>query len=200
MEIALPQTQRRATAQDWRQLGDINGEAFADDPVNLWIFRKPQAIRSMFTVLAREIYVRHGHCYLAGDEGATMWLPPGAQAQPTNIGLMHFVLGQLASGTPGAIQRGMALSDLMAEWHPKEPHMYLFSIGTRKAARGKGLGKALFAPVLAACDRDNVPAYLENSNPMNSGFYGAHGFERLGLFEVGPGGPVMEPMWRAPQT
>lgn len=200
MQVDLPETQRRALKSDWKQLGDITGEAFRDDPVNRWVFHKPGAIRSMFTVLGREMYIRHGHCYLSGDEGATMWLPPGTTAEPTNIGLFHFVLGQLANGTPGAIQRGMALAEKMAEWHPKEPHVYLFSIGTRKAARGAGLGKALMAPVLAACDRDNVPAYLENSNPANAGFYGAHGFESLGTFEVGEGGPIMEPMWRAPRA
>ncbi len=200
MQVELPDTQRRASNADWRRLGEITGEAFVDDPVNRWVFSRPGSIRSMFSVLAREIYLGHGHCYLAGDDGATMWLPPGANAAPTNIGLLHFVCGQLANGTPGAIRRGMALSNLMAEWHPREPHAYLFSIGTRKAARGKGLGKALFAPVLAACDREGIPVYLENSNPANSGFYGAHGFERLGTFEVGPGGPIMEPMWRAPRT
>lgn len=199
MHVDLPDTQRRALPGDWKQLGDITGEAFRDDPVNRWVFRRPGAIRSMFTVLGREIYLGHGHCYLSGDDGATMWLPPGVTGAPTRMGLLHFVLGQIANGAPGAIGRGMALGETMAKWHPEAPHAYLFSIGTRRAARGKGLGKALMAPVLAACDRDGVPAYLENSNPANSGFYAAHGFEPLGSFPVGEGGPIMEPMWRAPR-
>ena len=200
MRIDLADSNLRiAQPDDWRLLGDITGEAFRDDPINQWVFGKPASIRSMFTTLAREVYVRQGHCYLAGDKGATMWLPPGVEAEPSQVALLKFVLGQLLHGTPTAIGRGMALSEKMAEWHPREPHMYLFSIGTRDSARGKGVGKALLAPVLAACDRESVPVYLENSNPANSGFYAAHGFDRMGVFAVGDDGPVMEPMWREPR-
>lgn len=190
---------RRADVKEWRRLGELTGEAFADDPVNRWIFAKPRAITAMFTILAREVYGRHGHCYFAGDDGATMWLPPGTEPTLSPLTQLKFALSQLRHGTPGAIKRGIGVAERMEEWHPKEPHMYLFSIGTRKAARGKGVGKALLAPVLAACDAAGIPAYLENSNPDNTGFYGAHGFERMGLFEVGEGGPVMEPMWREPK-
>lgn len=35
MDIQLPEGLRRATARDWKQLGSITGEAFAEDPVNL---------------------------------------------------------------------------------------------------------------------------------------------------------------------
>ncbi len=197
MQIDLNTTPlRTASPSDWRQVADITAEAFAEDPVNLWLFRKLPAIRSMFRVMAREMYLKHGQCFLAGDDGATMWMPPGVEAAPSNFSLLKFALGQFRHGTVGAIKRGLAVSELMDKWHPSAPHMYLFTIGTRQSARGKGVGKALLAPVLAACDRDGIPAYLENSNPANSGFYGAYGFERMGVFEVGDGGPVMEPMWR----
>jgi GNAT superfamily N-acetyltransferase len=204
MEIDLTGTSlRRAARQEWRELGEITGDAFVADPVVNWMCGTPAGIQSMFTTLARAIYLRHGHCYFAGDDGAAMWLPPGAEAAPGNqgslayaLGLLRFVAGQLRHGTSGAIRRGMALADLMEQWHPKEPHLYLFSIATRQRARGKGLGKALLAPMLAHCDREGIPVYLENSNPDNSGFYGTHGFERLGLFHVAEDGPVMEPMWR----
>ncbi len=200
MQIKLPASLRRAAPNEWRQLGDITGEAFADDPVNRWLFRKPAAITSTFTILARAIYSRQGQCYFAGDDGATMWMPPGIEATPSNSSILRFMLSQIRHGTPGAIKRGMVAGKLMEQWHPQEPHMYLFSIGTRRSARGKGIGKALIAPVLAACDRTRFPVYLENSNPANTGFYRAHGFERMGLFEVGEGGPVMEPMWREPRS
>ena len=75
-----------------------------------------------------------------------MWMPPGVDAAPSQFGLLKFALGQLKNGTPGAIKRGMALSELMGEWHPKDPHFYLFTIGTTAGARGKGVGKGLLAP------------------------------------------------------
>lgn len=198
MQIDLKDTGlSRATMRDWKTVADITGEAFAEDPVNQYVFGKPVSIRSMFRVMAREMYVPQGECFLHEDGGATMWLPPGVDAAPSQLGLMKFALGQVLHGTPGAIDRGRALGSLMRDWHPKDPHMYLFTIGTTQAARGKGVGKGLLAPVLAACDAAGVPVYLENSNPANTGFYAAHGFERIGTFEIdGDGSPIMEPMWR----
>lgn len=201
MKIDLDQSGLRpASMSDWRLLSDITAEAFADDPVNTWVFGKFNAIRSAFRVMSRAIYLPHGQCYLHGDGGATMWLPPGEEAGFSNWTMAKFALGQLLNGAPGAIARGDRLGSLMRDWHPAEPHMYLFTIGTTKAARGKGIGKALLAPVLKACDEAGMPVYLENSNPDNSGFYSAHGFERMGVFNIGgEASPIMEPMWRKPR-
>ena len=198
LRIDLTDSQLRpAQPAEWRRVANITAEAFEDDPVNRWVFGKLASIRSMFRVLARDMYIRHGHCYLAGERGATMWLPPGAEASLTRGATLKFALGQLSHGTPGSIRRGLALADKMEAWHPSEPHMYLFTIGTTQAARGQGVGKALLRPVLEACDAAGVAVYLENSIPEKSGFYAAHGFERLGTFEIGgEGSPIMEPMWR----
>lgn len=189
-----------AQRQDWRLVGDIAGEAFANDPVNRFIFGHQKSIRSMFRVMALELYGPSGLCHLHPSGGSTMWMPPGVDAAPSQLGLLKFALGQLRYGTPGAIKRGMAVAALMQEWHPKDPHFYLFAIGTTQNARGKGVGKGLLKPVLDACDAAGTPVYLENSNPDNSGFYAAHGFERMGVFNIaGEGSPVMEPMWREPR-
>lgn len=197
-EISLPEGQRRAGPNDWRALGDITASAFADDPVNLHVFGKPRAIQSCMRILARSIYVPVGYSFLQGEDGATMWLPPGASPGFGGLAQLTFALAMARFGSRGAMQRAMALSAQMAEHHPDAPHMYLFTIGAAPEARGKGVGKRLLAPVLAACDRDGIPVYLENSNPANSGFYRAHGFETLTTFQVGGDGPIMEPMWREP--
>ncbi len=201
MHLDLTGTQLRpATTRDWLTLADITAEAFANDPVNNYVFGKQASIRSMYRVMAREMYVPSGLCHLHASGGATMWMPPGVEAAPSEFGLMKFALGQLRHGTFGAIKRGLALSELMQAWHPKDPHFYLFAIGTTLQARGKGVGKDLLRPVLAACDTAKMPVYLENSNPNNTGFYASHGFERMGLFNVGEDdSPLMEPMWREPK-
>lgn len=201
MRLDLTGTQLKpAEQQDWRTLADITAEAFANDPVNNYVFGKQASIRSMYRVMAREMYVPSGLCHIHAAGGATMWMPPGVEAAPSQVGLAKFALGQLRHGTFGAIKRGLAISELMQKWHPKDPHYYLFAIGTTQNARGKGVGKDLLRPVLAACDTEKMPVYLENSNPANTGFYTAHGFERMGLFNVGDeDSPIMEPMWREPK-
>jgi len=191
---------RPASMSDWKQVADITAEGFREDPVNTWVFGNPRAILSAMRVLTRENYLKHGFSHLHGDGGSTLWLAPGVAGDLGPLPMLKLALGQVRHGQKGAIARAIELGKRMDTHHPKEPHMYLFTIATRKATRGKGVGKALLAPVLAHCDREGIPVYLENSNPDNTGFYGAHGFERMTLFDVGEGGPVMEPMWREPKT
>ena len=197
-EITLLEGQRRAGPGDWRQVGDITGLAFAEDPVNLYVFGRARAITSCMRLLARSVYVPGGYSFLHDDVGATMWLPPTPSVRFGGIAKLMFALAMLRFASRGAMDRAMQLSSQMGAHHPSEPHMYLFTIGAVPAARGRGIGKRLLAPVLAACDRDGIPVYLENSNPANSGFYAAHGFETIAKFEVCGDGPVMEPMWRTP--
>lgn len=197
--IPLPEGLRAAGPRDWRQLGAIIAEAFADDPVNLWIFGNAAAMPPVFSTLARSIYLPRGACHLRGDEGATMWSHSSASLGLPLFPTLGLVSTLLRKGARGAVKRALGAGETMQREHPKAPHIYLFAIGTRKAARGKGIGKALIAPGLAAADRAGLPCYLENSNPANTGFYRHHGFERMKLLEPGPGAPPLEAMWREPR-
>ncbi|MFN3910423.1 GNAT family N-acetyltransferase [Hyphomonas sp.] len=199
LDIHLPDGMRTATRADWKRIGDVTGEAFAQDPVNLWIFGNPEALPPLFRILAQDIYLPNGVCHLAGDAGATMWCHSDRLKGLGNWALWKLIVLQAFKGAPGSMKRGLGAAEAMDREHPKEPHMYLFTIGTRKAARGQGLGKKLIQPMLDAADRAALPCYLENSNPANTGFYVSHGFERMKLFEPGPGGPPLEAMWREPR-
>jgi ribosomal protein S18 acetylase RimI-like enzyme len=188
-----------AGPQDWRQVGGIIAEAFSEDPVNLWIFGTPKPLPAVFSALAKDVYLKRGMCHLAGDGAAAMWSHSSADRELALLPTLGLVGAMIGMGAGGAARRALAASDAMAREHPTAPHMYLFAIGTRKAARGKGRGKQLMAPVLEAADRKGLPCYLENSNPANTGFYRSRGFERMKLFEPGPGGPPLEAMWREPR-
>ena len=75
MQMDLTGTElRRAEQKDWRTLADITAEAFANDPVNSYVFGKPASIRSMYRVMAREMYLPHGVSYVHPSGGATMWM------------------------------------------------------------------------------------------------------------------------------
>lgn len=187
---------RAAKPEDWRTLADITAEAFAEDPVNQWIFSRPRAIRSCFRVLAREIYAKQGICHLAGDHGASMWIPSDQISGIPKRAELALALGLARHGSKGSLKRAIRAGEIMAENHPADPHMYLFTLGVTKSARGTGQGHALMAPMLAACDRAGMPCYLENSNPTNFGFYSAHGFEHTKHFAAGDGGPPLQAMWR----
>lgn len=194
----LPERIRPASLTDWRQLGDITAEAFSEDPINRWIFGNDVAIRATFRQLARDIYLPHGICHIIGDEAATMWAMSDARQGLSPFQTLRLAWSLVTKGSRGAARRAIRAGEIMDENHPTDPHLYLFTIGTRKDARGTGLGKAILRPMLDAADRAGLPCYLENSNPANSGFYMSHGFERMKLFEVGDGSPPMEAMWRPP--
>ena len=199
MEIDLPSGLRNAGPADWRLIGDITGEAFETDPVNLWIFGHTTALKPTFALLAQAIYLKYGICHLAGEGGATMWIESQNRQELGLIPTLRLLPILMFKGSQGSIFRALKAGKVMDQNHPKDPHLYLFTIGTRKDARGTGLGKLMMAPMKAAADEARLPLYLENSNPMNTGFYQSHGFERMKLFEIGPGAPPMEAMWREPR-
>ena len=92
----------------------------------------------------------------------------------------------IAAGTPEMI---------VEQWERPAPK------GKKNPSGPRSHTAEALAPVLAACDASGLPVYLENSNPANSGFYAAHGFERMGIFNIdGDNTPVMEPMWREPKA
>lgn len=187
------------SAKDWREVSDITGQGFATDPVNLWAFGNARTIMSVMRVLARDAFLPRGFSHVHPAGGATMWLPPTVEVNIGALAMLKLAIGVTRFGARGAVARALKLGEQMEALHPKSPHVYLFSIATRPSARGKGVGKALLAPVLAHCDQEGLPVYLENSNPDNTGFYGAHGFERMDLVSAGGDGPPIEPMWREPK-
>jgi GNAT superfamily N-acetyltransferase len=83
----------------------------------------------------------------------------------------------------------------MGSYHPGEPHWYLPLIGVVPSRQGRGLGAALLQRGLAECDRAQLPAYLESTNPQNRPLYERHAFEAIGEIRVGNCPPIV-PMLR----
>lgn len=199
-QIALGPELALAARQDARQVGLITSDAFANDPFNLWLLGTRAGIRGVFMPLARHVYVPKGYSYRLGDEGAAMWMLPGGDDEIPFWGLKKLQFNAIFRASRGAIGRIDKTVAAMASAHPSFPHAYLFTIGVRPRSQGKGLGRKLIAPVLAACDRQGVPAYLENSNPANHGFYSSCGFEICGdPLHPEPDSPPLVPMLRQPR-
>ena len=148
----------------------------------------------MFSLFA-EAFLPHGEVRVTGDGiGAALWLPPGAELSESETeafgGAVAEVLG------PDA-ERAFELMAVMEEHHPHEPCYYLQLVGVVPEHQGWGLGAALMQPVLAQCDREGVPAYLEATTRASLRLYERLGFEVIGEFAPA-GGPSLWPMWRHP--
>lgn len=197
--IELPEGFERARKGESFQVGEITADAFRHDPFNQWLFGKYAAIRALFHAQARRIYVPRGFTYTIGNSGAAMWMLPGGD---TSLSLMDYAaiaFPTLWHCGPAAVRKAVKTGEAMERQHPDFEHAYLFSIGVRQSEQGKGLGRRLIQPVLEACDRSGVRAYLENSNPANTGFYASCGFEVCGEIRPTPDAPPLVPMVREPR-
>lgn len=172
--------------------------AFREDPVARWMYPDDATYEARYTaMMTRMLRVTRARSRtLRTTGGCAIWIPPG---QPP------LTVAEQVRMVPAAARfhrplRSLALLDRASRVHPHEPpHWYLFVVGSDPAQRGQGHGKAVIEPVLAECDTDGLPAYLESSNSENISFY-----ERLGFVVTGeisrPGSPVMIPMWREPRS
>jgi ribosomal protein S18 acetylase RimI-like enzyme len=183
---------RLATLDDVPALVPVLARAFAADPFVSWLVRtdahRDNGFARFFELALRHLTIPFGEVY-TNDEcsGAAAWTPPGKW----HIGLarqLRFVRHFAAiSGWSRLVEVQLATAPLLKA-HPRVPHHYLFVLGVDPEAQAKGIGRELLAPMLAICDRDNVPAYLETAAERNLGYYESFGFTVTGehVIKAGP--------------
>ena len=191
-----------ARSADLDTIGRVLAAAFADDPVQQWLFEPavdPDAGRHQFLRFFVDEYFPLGHLYVDPDAGgAAMWAPPDRDVLQGPrldelLALMDRLLGAESLPRLGELARS-------GTHRPDEPHFYLGVLGVDPGRQGEGLGATLVAPVLEACDRGGFAAHLESSNPRNLGFYERLGFVPTADFRCGgPSGPLMTVMRRDPR-
>ena len=163
--------------------------AFADDPVERWMFPELEAYRRNFPefVLAfGGVAFEHGTAWELDDFAAVaLWLPPGAQADGDAIGRVF-----TERVAPEKQDDLAAVAGQMDDLHPEHPHWYLPWLAVAPARQGAGLGAALLGECLARVDADRMPAYLETPNPRTVPLYERHGFEVTGEAAAGSCPPV----------
>ena len=132
--------------------------------------------------------------YMAGEaSGAALWLPPDVQQDEDQLG--ELIVETVHSEKQGDL---FASIEELGGHHPDGPHWFLPLIAVDAAYQGRGLGSALMQAAVDRCDEDGVVAYLESSNPLNITLYERHGFNAVGVVQVGDA-PPFTPMIRDPQ-
>jgi GNAT superfamily N-acetyltransferase len=127
---------------------------------------------------------------------AAFWVPPGGYVPDRDaLAAMAPIIEILGD----ANERFRAAEELMRRHRPADVHFYLQGLGTDPPRQGLGLGVAVLQPVLARCDRDGLPAYLETTKARNVGFYERRGFTVVGEANIPLGGPPMWFMLREPR-
>lgn len=160
---------------------DVLTEAFMGDPIVRWLF--PDSIeRRRLQPRYYRLLLTHptAEAYLAGREGAAVWLTTGAGKEQPDVAEFG--------------ERFLALGAVLAERHPAGAHLYLPCIGVVGGRRGAGLGSALLRDRLERAD--GLDVYLEASSPRSRDLYLRHGFEELGEPVQVDDGPPVWPMVR----
>ena len=191
-----------ATRSELDDVAATLGSAFADDPLLVWMTGRdgPQQrrIESIFRALLRPVLAQEHHLVhrTADGAGAAVWHAPDQWRTGTLDGVRMLPALVRACGR-NLLRAGRCVAEI-ERLHPGEPSYYLEMLGTRQERQGQGLGSALLQPMLARCDAEGRPAYLESSNPRNIAFYHRHGFDVREEVVPVPGAPVVTTMWREP--
>ena len=168
-----------AGASDAAGIGRALTRALADDPFVRWVVdgTDERARRRYVDLVLRRLTLPHGHVFTTPrHEGASLWVPPGSW----DLGWVEQVRLLPAVARVVGLSRLMRVaeaSDVIERSRMAAPHYYLALLGTVPEARGRGVARALLAPVLRRCDAEGVPAALETSVPANVPFYARFGFE-----------------------
>jgi ribosomal protein S18 acetylase RimI-like enzyme len=152
--------------------------AFADDPVERWLWPEQEAYDAAFPEFARAFggaaFERGTAWGIEGSGAVALWLEPGAEADEAAVA---GVLDETV-----AIDKHddlFATLEQMAALHPTEPHWYLPWLAVSPAHQGRGLGGELLDHTLAIIDTAALPAFLETTNPRTIPLYERHGFKTI---------------------
>ena len=82
--------------------------------------------------------------------------------------------------------------------HPPDPSWYLQAMGVHPRAQRQGVGSRLMTAGIALADEDQLPCYLQTSDPANVQYYERFGFELIQpAIATFPGGPTYIGLRRA---
>ena len=168
--------------------------AFAADPASRWLFTEADSFLRNFPQFARALAgpaLQSGTGLAMENYAAVaLWLAPGEGPYEQTLGKL------IETAVAREKQDDMAaVVEEMGRYHPKGPHWYLPLIGVEPSRQGQGLGSALLRTSLSRCDADDLPAYLELSNPRNQPLYERHGFRAIGEIKIRNCPPIV-PMLR----
>ena len=174
--------------------------AFHGDPLQTHVFpdadERARRSPAHFEALLR-YGLKFGEVFTTANEtaGAAVWLPPdGWEVTPERAagsGLDR--LGDLIGQAPAT--RFLEAIGFIEPFHHRDmsdPHWYTMVVGVDPLFQGRGIGRALLAPILSRADAEAMPCYLETAQPRNVAFYQHLGF-RVVVNAVEPTSGL--PMW-----
>lgn len=179
----LPPVTARVVEADLPRAAATLGDAFHLDPLLVHMLpddaERAALAAGHFLPIARLAW-QVGEVWQAGGFGAVAcWVPPGhhdatpEELAASGIDRMPELVGAAAAARIDGVI-GFLAERRLALGVPD--HWYLSLLGVARSRQGQGVGSAVVAPRLAACDAAGEWAFLETLNERNVAFYEKQGF------------------------
>lgn len=190
---------RVATRADVDSAADILTSAFVDYPFTRHTIAADDhliRLREFQRIFLQEIAIPFGRVWLSDDDLAvSVWTTPQTAVANDIFDEVGPRLTELAGDRAAAWR---ASESMMAEHRPTEPVWFLGAVAVQPSGQGRGLGRAIIEPGLAAADVEMVPAFLETSTQANVRLYERLGFVTIAEYDLPGGGPHTWSMLRPP--
>lgn len=184
-----------STLDEASTVTNVISEAFANDPTWCWALPDQSARSRLWAFLIKNALRYPCVLRTSNFEAVSVWIPPnGDELAFEDEDKLPKLIQNLAGERSNEV---LELLQLFDDTHPhNEPHYYLSFLGTQNNYRGHGFGMELLKEGLSRIDAENMPAYLESSNPINNHRYESVGFVPVTSFQAPGNGPTVTGMWR----
>jgi ribosomal protein S18 acetylase RimI-like enzyme len=192
------------TRRTYRQAASVLGEAFADEPVSMAVYRNfshERRAKALTVDFSAELAValQKGHPIQISQDNEVIAVAliyqPGAYPLPRLDQWMFLIKSVLRNGWYD-VRSWMKWQTTADKFHPPNAHYYLEYIGVDPVHQGQGLGSCLIRHMIAQADAEGVSCYLENASPRNLPLYQKFGFKILNEQQII--GFTTWFMWREP--
>lgn len=183
---------QRLAQVDVAAAGETLAQAFQNDPIQVHVFPDPEERRrrspAQFSTLAWEGRLFGEAFAMPGMTGISVWMPPEGvvTAEPGAKSRMGDLPGLMGND---ALTRFGAVLDYLSKNHQKgmpAKTWYLMVVGVHPDHQGRGLGRALLAPIIARADAARTAISLDTAQPNVKPFYEKLGF-KVAIESVDPG-------------
>lgn len=181
-------TIRRAEYRDISRAVAALGEAFAQDPLMIYLFGESRdgvraGVVEFFSILLEARIALDMPALVTSQAGeivgAAMGYDTSRPAWPASITQEW---EQFVDRIPGLAGRLAAYETICDTYQPRDDHYYLGVIGVHPSLQGKGAGKVMLDYFCAQsrADPQSRGVYLDTANPDSHAFYQRNGFEICG--------------------
>ncbi len=178
-------------AQTIQTVASVLADSFLDDPLMLATFDGISGRREIVYrqgLLQARYFARSHEMHFADGDARAFLIGIDSRAENSlqetwlywRIFLTTIAMLQLKEIKAGLANYGRIMSVLSFDWQKKfvtGAYYHIKIIAIARELRGSGAFRRLMTPVLASCDRNNLPAILETHNPANLPIYERFGFE-----------------------